>query len=79
MNRVYRAEMLRAEQRLADSITRLRFARSYLPLDDIDYDAVFEQAPFPPTEEQQAAVRYLLANKVGILTGGPGTGNLSSG
>jgi exodeoxyribonuclease V alpha subunit len=72
MNRVYRAEMLRAEQHLANSFTRLRFARSSLPLDDIDYDAV--QAPFPPTEEQQAAVRYLLANKVGILTGGPGTG-----
>ncbi len=66
----------RAEQRIAGVLLRLGRAPSCLPPIKIDAAVQWaeQKAGFAFAEQQRAAVRNALANKLSILTGGPGTG-----
>jgi exodeoxyribonuclease V alpha subunit len=70
----------RAERKIAEAVLRLSKIGSGLP--PIKIDAALEwaqtKAGFAFHELQGAAVRNALANKVSILTGGPGTGKTST-
>lgn len=69
----------RAEQRIANALTRLKRLASGLPAIKIEAAVVWaeQKAGFVFAEEQRAAVQRALASKVSILTGGPGTGKTS--
>lgn len=69
----------RAEQRIADALTRLKRVASGLPPIKIDAAVVWaeQKAGFAFADQQRAAVSRALASKVSILTGGPGTGKTS--
>jgi exodeoxyribonuclease V alpha subunit len=66
----------RSEQKIAEAIARLRGVRSGLPGIKIDAAVRWaeDRAGFAFHELQSEAVRNALANKVTVLTGGPGTG-----
>jgi exodeoxyribonuclease V alpha subunit len=74
--RCYTPEMLRTEQQLANGLYRLMTGHSHITsnIKTLDWQAIFDNAAFTPTDEQQEAVRFLLENKVSILTGGAGVG-----
>ncbi|HEU5080139.1 MAG TPA: ATP-dependent RecD-like DNA helicase [Opitutaceae bacterium] len=69
----------RAEQRIADSLHRLKKIASGLPAIKVDAALVWaeQKAGFEFAEHQKLAVGRALTNKVSILTGGPGTGKTS--
>ena len=66
----------RWERKIAEVITRLTSATSGLPPIRIDAAVVWaeQKAGFTFAEQQRQAVKTALAQKVSILTGGPGTG-----
>jgi exodeoxyribonuclease V alpha subunit len=70
----------RAEEKIAEAVSRLMRVPSGLP--PIKVDAALEwaegKAGFQFHELQSHAVRNALSNKVSILTGGPGTGKTST-
>jgi exodeoxyribonuclease V alpha subunit len=70
----------RAERKIAEVVKRLLAVGSGLP--PIKIDAAVEwaeqKAGFAFHELQSSAVRNALANKISILTGGPGTGKTST-
>jgi exodeoxyribonuclease V alpha subunit len=74
--RCYTPEMLRCEEQLASGLHRLMTGHSHIAsnIKTLHWQAVFDNATFKPTDEQQEAVRFLLENKVSILTGGAGVG-----
>jgi exodeoxyribonuclease V alpha subunit len=69
----------RSERKIADAVQRLSRVASGLP--PLKVDAAIEwaqkRAGFQFHELQRAALRNALANKLSILTGGPGTGKTS--
>jgi exodeoxyribonuclease V alpha subunit len=69
----------RAENRIADAVTRLKKVTSALPPIKIDAALVWaeQKAGFEFADQQRLAVQRALSNKVSILTGGPGTGKTS--
>jgi exodeoxyribonuclease V alpha subunit len=74
--RCYTPEMLRTEQQLAHGLHRLMTGHSHIAsnIKTLDWQAIFDNATFKPTDEQQEAVRFLLENKVSVLAGGAGVG-----
>jgi exodeoxyribonuclease V alpha subunit len=74
--RCYTPEMLRCEEQLAYGLYRLMTGHSHIAsnIKTLDWQAIFDNAAFKPTDEQQEAVRFLLENKVSVLTGGAGVG-----
>lgn len=66
----------RWERKIAEVMTRLTSATSGLPPIRIDAAVVWaeQKAGFTFAEQQREAVKTALAQKVSILTGGPGTG-----
>jgi exodeoxyribonuclease V alpha subunit len=74
--RCYTPEILRTEQQLAHGLHRLMTGHSHIAsnIKTLDWQAIFDNATFKPTDEQQEVVRFLLGNKVSILTGGAGVG-----
>jgi exodeoxyribonuclease V alpha subunit len=74
--RCYTPEMLRCEEQLAYGLHRLMAGHSHIAsnIKTLDWQAVFYNAAFNPTDEQKETVRFLLENKVSILTGGAGVG-----
>jgi exodeoxyribonuclease V alpha subunit len=74
--RCHTPEMLRTEQQLAHGLHRLMTGHSHIAsnIKTLDWQAIFDNATFNPTDEQQEAVRFLLENKVSVLAGGAGVG-----
>jgi exodeoxyribonuclease V alpha subunit len=74
--RCYTPEMLRCEEQLAYGLHRLMTGHSHIAsnIKTLDWQTIFDNAAFRPTDEQQEAVRFLLENKVSVLTGGAGVG-----
>jgi exodeoxyribonuclease V alpha subunit len=70
----------RAEQKIADVVSRLLRVASGLPPIKVEAALGWAEAKegFHFHELQQLAVRNALGNKVSILTGGPGTGKTST-
>jgi exodeoxyribonuclease V alpha subunit len=70
----------RAERKIAEAVSRLMRVASGLPPIKIEAAVQWAEAKagFSFHELQQAAVRNALANKISILTGGPGTGKTST-
>ncbi|HEY4989820.1 MAG TPA: ATP-dependent RecD-like DNA helicase [Opitutaceae bacterium] len=70
----------RAERKIAEAVSRLLRVASGLPPIRIEAAVQWAEAKagFSFHELQQAAVRNALANKISILTGGPGTGKTST-
>lgn len=69
----------RAEQRIADALIRLQRVASGLPPIKLDAAVAWaeQKAGFTFADHQREGVQRALANKVSILTGGPGTGKTS--
>jgi exodeoxyribonuclease V alpha subunit len=66
----------RAEQKISDVVSRLLRSSSGLPPIKVDAAVAWaeQKAGFSFADQQRAALRNALLNKVSILTGGPGTG-----
>jgi len=66
----------RAEEKIANAVNRIDRVVSSLPPIKIDAAVQWaeEKAGFAFADHQRAAVKNALANKLSILTGGPGTG-----
>ncbi len=66
----------RAEEKIARAVHRINHVTSGLPAIKIDAAVLWaeQKAGFAFAEHQRVALRYALANKISILTGGPGTG-----
>lgn len=66
----------RAESRIAQTLHRIRSARSCLPAIRIDaaIDWAQQRAGIDFGPEQGHAIRHAIENKIFVLTGGPGTG-----
>jgi exodeoxyribonuclease V alpha subunit len=66
----------RAERRIAASLKRLNLVRSGLPPIKVDAAVAWaeQKASITFADKQRVGLRQALANKVSVLTGGPGTG-----